>query len=365
MTRKRILIVTLQDNGNMGNRLQNYALQEFLTKSGYDVSSLDVMRYVKTSLYDRCKYRIKLVLAHAGIRRFKHVLTGKIMEEGGAAFTQEHIRNLIHERREELSGKDWSDYDLVITGSDQVWHNWGKIPNELEYYYLDFVPESKRVSYAASFGFSEFPDPDVDTHKSGLKSMRAISCREQEACKLINDLTGIEAVKVLDPTMLMGREFWEGVQKAPECKVEGKYLLMHFLGNVSSEQSEEINRIAKQRGLEIIRINDISDRARFVNSPAEFLYMISHADTVCTDSFHACVFTILFNRNLRAYQRTDTYVDVKQMFGRITELLDSLELTGNAYGYGDNLSTDLSESAVKYLEDERKRSNEFIGNILV
>lgn len=364
MNSKRVLIVTLQDNGNMGNRLQNYALQEFLIKCGYDVSSLDVMSYVKPGLYNGLKYRIKLILAHAGIRRFKHVLTGKLMEEGGAVFTESHIRNMIHISRGELKKKDWHEYDLVIAGSDQVWHNWGKIPDELGYYYLDFVPEPKRVSYAASFGFSKFPETDIEQHRKGLSSMRAISCREQEACKLINDLTGIEAVKVLDPTMLMGREFWEGVQKTPECKVEGKYLLMHFLGNVSSEQSDEIDRIAKQRGLKIIKINDIYDRERFINSPEEFLYMISHADTVCTDSFHACVFTILFNRNLRAYQRTDTYVDVKQMFGRITELLDSLGLKGNACGSGDDLSTDLSEAALDYLENERRRSEEFIGNLI-
>ena len=53
---------------------------------------------------------------------------------------------------------DWSSYDLAIAGSDQIWHKWREDEKELPYYYLQFMPQDKRVAYAASFGFEEFPE---------------------------------------------------------------------------------------------------------------------------------------------------------------------------------------------------------------
>ena len=37
---KRIGIITINDNNNYGNRLQNYAVQEYLKRLGFEVETL-------------------------------------------------------------------------------------------------------------------------------------------------------------------------------------------------------------------------------------------------------------------------------------------------------------------------------------
>lgn len=360
MSRKKVLIVTLQDNLNFGNRLQNYALQTVLEQEGYEVDNLDVRERIQDSLINNLKTLVKIFLARLGNERFQEYLARSIHRKGGKSFTRRYIHGLIKVPRKSLSDMDWSRYDTVFAGSDQVWHNWDLIPDELPYFYLQFIPEDKRVSYAASFGFHDFPKEDEQMHKEGLSSMRAISCRESEGCELVKKLTGRSAVKVLDPTLLPEADTWDQLQKKPSVKIEEAYLLVFFLGDVIDGYQSEIDRISRERNIRIININDIRDRKDFISSPNEFLWLIRNADTICTDSFHASVFAIMYHHNLRVYPRTDSRYKVESMFGRLTELLSSLGLSGNAYGYGDRLDTSLNEDALRFLEEEKERSIKFI-----
>lgn len=188
-----------------------------------------------------------------------------------------------------------------------MWHNWHNksIPNELSFYYLEFIDESKRISYAPSFGFTAFPPEDIEQHRRGLMRMHALSCREQEGCELIRELTGREAQKVLDPTLLLTANEWPEIEKKPSFKIPNKYLLQFFLGEVTPEYRAEINRIAAARGLQILNINDKTDPKHYAIGPDEFVWLVHHADTVCTDSFHASVFSIIFERNLRVFRRKE------------------------------------------------------------
>ncbi len=68
----------------------------------------------------------------------------------------------------------WQEYDYAVTGSDQVWHNWSHTQEELEFYYLEFMPEEKRINYATSFGFSKFSKSDYEYHKKGLQGFRKV-----------------------------------------------------------------------------------------------------------------------------------------------------------------------------------------------
>lgn len=360
MSRKKVLIVTLQDNLNFGNRLQNYALQQVLEQEGLEVDNLDVKERVQKSFINDLKTVVKVFLAKLGNERFQEYLAKSIHTKGGKSFTGRYIHGLIRVPIDSLKGRDWSCYDTVIAGSDQVWHNWNLIPEELWYFYLQFVPEDKRVSYAASFGFHEFPKEDEKIHKNGLNSMRAISCREQEGCELVSKLTGLSPVKVLDPTLLPSKETWNQLLKKPDFELDEGYLLVFFLGDITDGYREEINRISRERNIRVININDIRDRKHFISSPNEFLWLICNADTVCTDSFHASVFAVMYNRNLRVYHRTDSRYKVESMFGRLTELLSMLGLAENAYGYGDRLDTRLTEDAVLALEEQRRISIDFI-----
>ena len=358
--KKSILLITLFDVHNFGNRLQHYALQSAIESLGFTVDSLTI-NPKPAPVKKRVKDRIKAFLGICGVNRFQAIRQRK---KNFKRFNEQFITRILRIKPDQLQSSDWCSYAFAVTGSDQVWHNWHTkaIPDELSFYYLEFVDESKRVSYAPSFGFTAFPPEDIEQHRSGLTGMHALSCREQEGCKLIRELTSREAQKVLDPTLLLTANEWPEIEKKPSFKIPNKYLLQFFLGEVTPEYRAEIKRIADERDLQILDINNKNDPKHYAIGPDEFVWLVHHADTVCTDSFHATVFSITFERNLRVFHREQK--GFKDMFGRLHDLLEPLGLMSLVYGEGDGLSTSFSEDAKAYLARERDASLAYLKKSL-
>lgn len=360
----KILLITLVGTFNFGNRLQHYALQTAIERLGYEVDSLTV-RPLPTALFkQKVKNVVKSVLVRSGFRRYQHTLSRSRRTEGCLEFNSRYLKNMVYMPVEQVPEADWSDYSCAVTGSDQVWHNWHDkyIPDELSYYYLEFIDPGKRISYAPSFGFMSFLEEDLEMHRQGLMGIRALSCREQEGCDLIYELTGRTAQKVLDPTLLLTAKEWAIIEKNPRFQTPDKYLIQFFLGEITDEYQMEIRRIANLRGLTVIDVNDIDDPKRYGTSPAEFVWLVHHADTICTDSFHASVFSITFGRNLRVFRRKQERME--DMFGRLHDLLAPLGLMDLVYGVGDGLSTELNEKSQNYLKMARQQSIAFLASSL-
>lgn len=357
-------MVTIQNNSNFGNRLQNYALQTVIEGLGHTVDNLTLsdipLAKMELSNSQKIKNAIRKGLVCLGIRKFRANVSLWERKSRCMQFSQKYIHHYLTLSRSQTDHYDFGKYDFAVTGSDQVWHNWKRIPNELSYYYLEFISEDRTVSYAPSFGFKDFPSEDIEQHKKGLNGIRSLSCREQEGCDLIRSLTGREARLVVDPTLLLTREQWESVEKKPDLKLPEKFLLQFLLGKESEEYRQEINRIARLRELTVVNIGNTDDRKLFGLGPDEFVWMIHHADTVCTDSFHASVFSLLFERNLRVFDRIAPKFG--NMFGRLHDLMHPLDLDRLVYGSGEekNLSTGLDENAKRYMENRRQESLAFL-----
>ena len=360
---KKILLLTIEDYENFGNRLQHFALQRKIELYGFTVSSL-MLKADISPIKLRLKNIAKALMICGGIEKYRSSLGQSKRCEKILFFNKHYFSHIVRILPEQLCNTNWSCYDYAVTGSDQVWHNWHNksIPDELPLFYLEFIETSKRVSYAPSFGFKSFPPEDVEKHRHGLMEMRALSCREQDGCELIRVLTGREAQKVLDPTLLLTEDEWSEVEKKPHFKLPDRYLLYYFLGDATPEYQTEIKRIADARCLQIININDKTDPIHYAIGPGEFIWLIHHADTICTDSFHASVFSITFKRNLRAFRREQT--GFKNMFGRLQDLLEPLGLMSLVFGDGDGLSTILSEEAKEYLSVERETSLRYLKESL-
>ena len=358
-----ILLVTIEDNNNLGNRLQHYATQKKIQSLGYTVDSLMIKRPVSLKR-ELLKKFILTILVNIGFQRYRPSLSRSARRTKNIIFNKRYISRTLRMTYGQLKNNDWSDYKFAVTGSDQVWHNWHNrdITDELTYYYLQFIEKKKRVSYAPSFGFSSFPEEDLEAHRSGLMGMSALSCREHDGCKLIKELTGRKAKKVLDPTLLLTQKEWEEIESKPKFKSPERFLLQFFLGDVKEEFQQEIKRICDERGLEILNVNDKSDPTHFAISPSEFVWLIHHADTVCTDSFHASAFSITFERRLRVFRRQqEGYGD---MFGRLNDLLAPLGLSELVFGKGSNISTVLDDRSRAFLESERQFSLKYLKQSL-
>ena len=210
--KKGVLLITLEDVSNYGNRLQHFALQTKIEKSGYRVTSLMVRGRPQNPTIEKIKLIIGTALLASGWRNiFCHRVARLRRRSKLRNFNRQHINDILYMPVDEVRCNSWDAFCCAVTGSDQVWHNWHykNVPDQLSYYYLEFIPSERRISYAPSFGFTVFPEDDLESHRRGLLGMQALSCREKEGCDLIYELTGRKAEKVLDPTLLLAAEEWK------------------------------------------------------------------------------------------------------------------------------------------------------------
>lgn len=351
---KKIAIITLVDY-NIGNRLQNYALQNTLEKIGLDVTTL---RYQSAQLRKvEMKDIPRGLLGLVGIKRF-----------------QKRYWNLKRKRRYENFNKDKlsmgmninidnldnivDSYDYYIAGSDQVWHNWKLGKKELEYFYMMFAPTNKRLTYAPSFGFETFPEEDIEIHKQGLLNLKALSCREHDGCDLIKGLVGIEAQQLIDPTFLLDLNTWKMMEKMPKWANEReKYILCYFLGSTTEDYKQYISKYAKKKSCKLIFVYSGSSYNEYSVMPDEFLYLLDKAEFVFTDSFHACAFSLIYEKQFIAFPRVQK--NMEGMRGRIDTLFSMLDMNSRWYVDADPEDA-IDISYKKIIRDEKEKALNYL-----
>ena len=147
--------------------------------------------------------------------------------------------------------------------------------------------------------------------------------------------------------------------KRPEqLKADKKYILKYFLGHVSEEKEKEIERFAKENNCDII---DILDKNSFyATGPSEFVYLIKNAFLVLTDSFHSCVFSIIFNRPFLIFERDEE--GMRNMNSRIDTLLQKFKLDGRRFD--GNISNEHINVDYSHIADILKLEQENTINFL-
>lgn len=343
---KKAGILTLFGEYNFGNRLQNYAVQEVLKKYNLEVET------IKYLLKDSQNPIINNEIEENRLQKFKEFNKNIKFAEDILYMDCPTPNNFAEE------------YDYIVLGSDQIWNYSFKSFSDKAF--GSFAPKYKKIALAASFGVDYVPEKDsilYNTCKKYLEDIKAISVREEAGKNIIKELTGREDVEVLiDPTMMILTEKWESIANKPEKLKSDKFIIKSFLGTVSEEIELELDRVAKENNCDII---DISDKnSPFFNvGPAEFLYLEKNAFLVATDSFHSCVFSILFNTPFVIFKRQDK---VKSMYSRIETLMKKFEME---YRIFDGKITEKVfksdySKIEKTLNEEREKADKFLKEAL-
>lgn len=329
-----IAIVTLYDNINIGNKLQNYAVQQILKKYTDNVCTLSYKE--ANELYRDMGWRGEVV-AFLGFPREKAEIKRAVKKrrKNFEKFSKEHLNVLPIRKYNQYDYEFSKEYDAFVVGSDQVWHNWSKTEEELKYFFLRFVEKEKRICLSPSFGFDELPEGFENEYVEGLNGFRLLSCRENSGCALIKKLVGKEAELLIDPTMMLSSENWDIIASKPEYDIPDNYMLVYCLGDIKENLKKDIYKIAEEKELGIIDIFNSSELKYYITSPSDFLYLVKHASYICTNSFHGCVFSILYRKNFKLYQREDS--EGKGMSDRLKTLVDKFHIKGNeeAIDYGE------------------------------
>ena len=386
MYRKEVkcaIITLFHKSNNYGGTLQAYALSRFLSQN----SILAEQILYDTSLQsENLLIRLVSKLKNGPIVFFKALkakFKSKNNEEGNKYYDYfakkillfEEFRNekVIHSQETynpRSIKKCVNKYDAFITGSDQVWNfEWYD-----SVYFLDFVPSNKlKISYAASIGTDELNRKQKKLLKNSLKDYNAISVREENMVEILKEISPVDVKYVVDPVLLLDSRDWDMVSSDRMCNEP--YILCYFLG--SNEKARDIAKsYAKSGGFYLLSIPMLDDEKSksfgdvVVNdaSPEDFISLIKNAQYIFTDSFHACVFSIIYKKNFFVFNRSDR----EEMSSRIKSLINIFDLSERFlnekhkenFKYIESLvDIDYNRKFKKY-EVLRKESQDFLLNIL-
>ena len=372
----RIAILTLPLNTNYGGILQAYALQTTLQQIGHRAVVLDTNRYPTISLY-------KAILAYP-LRIYKKYIKGDkriiIRREyqtkvrnlffchNTEIFIRHYIRRLEYSSLATLS---FHNFDAIIVGSDQIWRPMYFKP--IENAFLQFAQnwDIKRIAYAASFGTDnwEYSTEQTKKCKALVKKFDAISVREDSGVKLCKQYLNIQAKHVLDPTMLLtAQDYIKLIPKDLLVTNKKRKLFIYILDKTTKKQ-QIIDYIANEKSLEKNNVGaPIYDESlpltERIQPPVEdWLEGFINADFVITDSFHACVFSILLKRPFIAIGNQ------QRGMSRFKSLLTMFNLKDRLI-YEEDAPTEILYKDIDWnaidciLAQKRKYSLEFLNSIL-
>ncbi len=334
----KIGIITCFDlkNVNFGNRLQTYALNAYLNNIFEDVSAetlyfqdfKDFKRTKKEPLYKRVSRKVRRDFLYKKKNQLPTLLEKRLRRFN--AFSIKNTKLIDHPlEKEELFNLD---YDLFLVGSDVVWYQWdyGIRPIKL----LDFetFKHVPKVSYAASFGNDYIPSENRKELIRCFKSYHKISVREQSSVKLMANLGRVDAVHVMDPTLLLSSQEWTRLEKSVDISEisEQKYIFVYLLSTEKKDR-ENIERLAQKKNLKILTVPyasgtlnssdvDFGDYQLTDCSPEEWLWLIHHAAFVITDSFHGVAFSVNYHTPFIVTTRKEKF----EMTNRLKDFLQTI-----------------------------------------
>lgn len=349
----RIGIFTFHDEFNYGSFLQAFALQEAIKNLGYNVKVIDH----HISINDA---RIRGILVSRSVRVWVGFIFRTLLLSGCASF----LVRLIKSRRlvvkflnlTKYRFYDWKDapkdlgLDLMVVGSDQLWSCQWESP---EKYFLVGAPNICAITYGVSVGVTDIPRKYEDIYRDGFSRFSKISVRERTAIETMRSLGYIGPVKqVVDPTLLVDAVLWRKI-----CSIDKKshgHLVCYLMGVDFVDYIQDFISFAREnhcavevyvnqslwsRGVNpFLLLKNIKNRfacllnnvrIRLAGDALDFVGSVVAADWVVSDSFHALMFSIALNKNIRIIRPSNPYR--AQMFSRIEDAVSRYVKSGDIF----------------------------------
>ncbi|WP_411887128.1 polysaccharide pyruvyl transferase family protein [Hydrocarboniphaga effusa] len=378
----KIGVLTLPLHANYGGNLQVWALMTALKDMGHDAWLIDRHRnhisWWRLPLELGKRAVLKYGARRPGVSFRKNILDRKereLYELHSARFIAEHLApstEQFHSTRQIRDRIKQHQFDAIIVGSDQVWRR-EYAPN-IQDYFLGFLPEGaspRRISYAASFGTDKWRLTPAQTQACSklLKKFDAVSVRESSGIRLCREYLGADAVHVLDPTMLLDAERY--LQLLPEKQPPAQKLgrLFTYLLDNEPVKLQALERIAQQTRLTPTdvtgrQVGDMLSKPATAPPVENWIRGFRDAEFVFTDSFHGCVFSILFNKPFVAIGNP------KRGLARFESLLEMFGLKNRLVISSNEVTADLLNAPIDWnavnrvLHDKRQSSVGFLASAL-
>ena len=233
----------------------------------------------------------------------------------------------------------------------------------------------------------EGAEPPTEGYAQLYRRFDGIAVREQFGVNSCERLYGARAVWVLDPVFLLSAKEYEPLVEAAEKRKEceppaeeagknGEPFIMAYLLNPTPEKRKACKKIQHLLGgIRIINVSENSPRERERNrhilefdhvlgniEVEDWVYYMSRAEFVVTDSFHGTCFSVIFQKRFLAFvNRQPGRFGVFDQFSGLPERIirpedmDSLQTRIEAY-----LKPIDYETVEKELEAARQESLEWL-----
>ncbi|MBQ2124852.1 MAG: polysaccharide pyruvyl transferase family protein [Spirochaetales bacterium] len=302
---------------NYGQLLQCYALQKYLQNIGHDPYLIRYKWYSdvrKNPLPIRILKALNPAFMFKYLKKKKNKAKIKIEVANNPRYFDDFRKRYITQSKTLFSSlqqlqQNPPPADIYIVGSDQVWNFWNnpvrRFRNIIHAYFLDFgSPETKRISFAASWGVKKISQEYIKEISPLLAKFDYVSVREESGIDLCKQC-GVDAKWLADPTMFLSADVYRKLYKENQMNnmPQGKYLVLYAVNNNSKFDIQAVYDFAKSKKLEVIYItgNGTVDKyPKYFATIPQWLYLIDNAEYVITNSFHCCVFSILFNKQFAA-----------------------------------------------------------------
>lgn len=371
----RIGTVTFHSAYNYGSALQAYALKEYLKSLGHDThvidyrgADFDQYRLFATGNSQRLRRALSNIFFFP--RNFKRYRNFE-------KFINQHLditpTRYQGKNAEDKLRKDASSFDALVCGSDQIW-NLDCTRGIVGPFFLDFAaPGCKKIAYAPSLAQSHFKPEFFDsTTKARLSSLLddfdSLSVREANTVSLFQPLTKNLINVVVDPTLLLGRLQYKSIEadNLPSKICDKKFIFAYTLWPNDSMR-RYVDGLAQRHNLTIVYISrrTINYSSPSINlfgiSPSTFLKLIDDAEYVVSNSFHATVFSILFEKKFITYGKDKA---TSRMACLLSELSLSDHLVNDQFESElDPISADWNKVQAK-ISEMRSYSIHYLKNAL-
>ncbi len=347
----KVGILTFHRAHNYGAVLQAYALRKKIKEMGHDVSFVD---------FEMSEMR-KVYLWYKGYRSIinRHPIKSLVTLPGKKKRYNKFCRFISKYLNCDNHGIDNLDlfFDIIVIGSDQVLNS--KITKGIENPYWGVLPSfsKKIISYAASTEKLSFTENQKKIIPKLLSRFSAISVREDFVKEMLLPYTKKDISVNLDPTFLINKEDWSRIIKYPQ--ISDDYVFYYYV-----RKNEAVLNMAKkfasEKGLKLVVLSALnynySTLGALSSGPEEFLGWIRKAKYVISSSFHATVFSIIFNIPFVSVSLKDGYdgrvyslLNSLGLLNRIVSLNSTIEDSCIDWGKINFLLKEMPESSIAYL----------------
>lgn len=360
----KIGVLTLRLHKNYGGILQNYALTKVLEMLGHEVETINIFWDIRPKGLNKVKIVLKRIVK-------KYVLQRKIDIWEEERILAEDVYTTVNTKRFKtqynhlskevyvVPGANFSPvnnlYDAIVVGSDQVWRP--RYTMGVKKYFLDFIsnPKIKKLSYAASFGteINEYSKEDAAVCGKLIERFDGVSVREKSGIKLIReDLKwNVRPQHHIDPTLLLDPAdyMFKGMVKEPSNN------LFVYILDIDLQKQKVIDQIANYLSIspnQLLAKGLRNEGQDIIPSVEDWLSGIMNASFVITDSFHGCVFSILFHKPFIVYGNSE------RGMARFDSVLKTFGLEDRFINTPTQLTTNLIDAQIDWEKVESVRRKE-------